>query len=138
MRIASVLVFVLGATISSAQQPANKINIVPVQSTPADSGKDMFGAYCASCHGSDGKGAGPAATALKVPPADLTAMARHNSGKFPALKVVSVLRDGTGAHGSKEMPVWGPILSSLSPNGTPVVQQRITNLTAYIEGMQTK
>ena len=88
MRIATVLVFSLGAMILSAQQPANKINIVPVQSTPAESGKDMFGAYCASCHGLNGKGAGPAASALKVAPADLTALARHNGGKYPAMQVL--------------------------------------------------
>ena len=139
MRIATVLVFSLGAMISSAQQPANKINIVPVQPTPADSGKDMFGAYCASCHGLDGKGAGPAASALKMAPADLTALARHNGGKYPSLQVLNVLKEGTGsAHGSKDMPVWGPILSSISPNGRPIVQLRITNLTSYIESMQTK
>ncbi len=36
------------------------------------------------------------------------------------------------------MPVWGPILLSVSPNGNPVVQQRISNLTAYIETLQVK
>lgn len=139
MRIATVLLFSLGAMLLSAQQPANKINIVPVQSTPAESGKDMFGAYCASCHGLNGKGAGPAAPALKVAPADLTALARHNGGKYPAMQVLNILKDGTNvAHGSKDMPVWGPILSSISPSGRPMVQLRITNLTSYIETLQTK
>jgi hypothetical protein len=36
------------------------------------------------------------------------------------------------------MPVWGPILRSVSPNGNPVVQQRLTNLTTYIETLQVK
>jgi len=139
MRIVTVLAFLLSATLSSAQQPANKINVVPVQSTPADSGKDMFGAYCASCHGLDGKGAGPAASALKVAPADLTALARHNSGKYPAMQVLNILKEGTNAaHGSKDMPVWGPILSSITPSGKPLVQLRMTNLTSYIETLQTK
>ena len=36
------------------------------------SGKALFQQYCASCHGDDGKGAGPAAVAFKVQPPDLT------------------------------------------------------------------
>jgi mono/diheme cytochrome c family protein len=139
MRIATVLVIFLGAMVSNAQQPASKINLVPVQPTPADSGKDMFGAYCASCHGLDGKGAGPAASALKVAPADLTGLARHNGGKYPSMQVLNVLKDGTNAaHGSKDMPIWGPILSSVTPSGKPLVQLRMTNLTSYIESLQTK
>jgi mono/diheme cytochrome c family protein len=31
-------------------------------------GKALFQQYCASCHGDDGKGAGPAAVAFKVQP----------------------------------------------------------------------
>ena len=37
-------------------------------------GRDLFESYCATCHGRDGKGAGPVAGALKTPPADLTAL----------------------------------------------------------------
>ncbi len=36
-------------------------------------GPDLYRLYCATCHGRDGKGNGPAAAALKVPPPDLTA-----------------------------------------------------------------
>ncbi len=139
MRIATLLGFFLGALLLPAQEPTAKINKIPVQSTPADSGKAMFNAYCASCHGPDGKGGGPAASALKVAPADLSQLAHRNGGKYPSLAVVSSIKDGTGnAHGSNDMPVWGPILSSVSPNGTPVVQQRISNLTSYIESLQAK
>ena len=138
MRMAPLFVFLLGTLVLSAQEPT-KINKVPAQATPSDSGKGMFGAYCASCHGLDGKGSGPAAPALKVPPADLTLLARKNGGKYPSLVVVNAIKDGTGsAHGSKDMPVWGPILRSVSPNGNPVVQQRLTNLTTYIETLQVK
>ena len=41
---------------------------VPAPYTRASSGKDMYLAYCASCHGKDGKGNGPAASALKSVP----------------------------------------------------------------------
>ena len=138
MRIATLFVFLTGGLLMAAQGPA-KISKVPAPVTPADSGKSMFGAYCASCHGFDGKGSGPAAPALKTPPADLTLLARKNGGKYPSLVVVNAIKDGVGsAHGSKDMPVWGPILLSVSPNGSPVVQQRISNLTDYIETLQVK
>jgi mono/diheme cytochrome c family protein len=35
-------------------------------------GQSLFQTYCMVCHGSDGKGTGPAATSLPHPPADLT------------------------------------------------------------------
>lgn len=138
MRIATLSVFLLSALLMPAQEPV-KIRKVPAQSTPASSGTRMFGEYCASCHGLDGKGGGPAAAALKVAPPDLTLLARENGGKYPDLVVLNTIQDGTGsAHGSKDMPVWGPIFHSLSPNGNPAVQQRITNLTTYIETLQVK
>lgn len=80
---------------------------MPVRQTSA-AGKTMFNEYCASCHGMDAKGDGPAAPALKRAPPDLTILARQNGGKFPALHVSEVIRGGkaTPAHGSKEMPAW--------------------------------
>src|ERR1035437_888659 len=45
-------------------------------------GQALFQAYCASCHGKDAKGAGPAAPALKAKPADLTQIGKNNGGKF--------------------------------------------------------
>ncbi len=107
--------------------------------TSAASGKEMFDAYCASCHGVDGKGNGPAAPALKMQPADLTLLAQKNGGKFPAMHVMSSIRDVTqNVHGSKDMPVWGPVLSSVSSNNPAIVTQRISNLTKYIESLQVK
>jgi len=99
----------------------------------------MFGAYCASCHGLDGKGNGPAASALKAQPPDLTQLAHRNGGKYPSLTVIAAIKDGTAnSHGSRDMPVWGPILLSVTPDGRSVVQQRIVNLTGYIESLQAK
>ena len=98
----------------------------------------MYRAYCASCHGRDAKGDGPAAGALKVPPADLTALAKKNNGKFPSNHVSAVL-SGQGevtAHGSQEMPVWGPVFSRISQGSQPEIQQRISNLTLYLKTLQ--
>ena len=71
----------LVATAGWAQEKTVK-KVPIVQSNPT-SGKQMFGDYCAPCHGISGKGDGPAASALKTPPADLTVLAKTNGGKFP-------------------------------------------------------
>jgi Cytochrome c len=67
--IAAVLVAL--AVFAMAQQPAptqeKVIKHVPVKPTSAASGQEMFTTYCAVCHGGDGMGSGPAASALKVP-----------------------------------------------------------------------
>jgi hypothetical protein len=42
----------------------------------------------------------------------------------------------SGAHGSADMPVWGPLLHSLDRFHDPVVQQRVSNIVNYIETLQ--
>jgi mono/diheme cytochrome c family protein len=129
----------LGSLLLPAQETATKIKKVPVALTSPGSGKEMFVEYCASCHGVDVKGSGPAAPALKRHPTDLTLLAQKNGNKFPTRQVMTSIQDVTqNVHGSKEMPVWGPILSSVG-NSTPgIVTMRINNLTEYIESLQVK
>ena len=118
----------------------------PIQHTSPASGAEMYQAYCAVCHGKTGEGNGPAASALKVPPADLTMLAKRNHGKYPINHVMSILRFGMhepAAHGTSQMPIWGPLFSSLHPDSmrgpqSPVVTMRITNLARYIEKLQKK
>ncbi|MGB7151639.1 MAG: c-type cytochrome [Terriglobales bacterium] len=128
------------ATIAAAQDQSKKIEHSTVAQTSPASGHDMFVSYCASCHGKDAKGDGPAASALKVPPADLTALAKQNGGKYPANKVTAILSGQTdlAAHGNKEMPVWGKIFWSMSGGHEGEVQQRVANLNHYIESLQVK
>ena len=136
---ASVVVF---AVLAMAQQQSQDkvIKHVPMKQTNAASGQEMYGSYCAVCHGTDGKGGGPAASALKAVPTDLTKLAANNKGEYPALHVASVLRGEaeTPAHGSKDMPVWGPLFRHISQGHDAEVQQRIANLNKYLEGMQQK
>jgi mono/diheme cytochrome c family protein len=138
MRVAITLAALVGATLLLAQDTP-KINKVGAVPTSPASGKEMFRAYCASCHGVDGKGGGPAAPALKKPPTDLTLLAQKNGGKFPNMRVMSSIKDGGQAeHGSKDMPVWGPILSTVSSDNPAVVDQRAGNLVGYIQSIQVK
>ncbi len=138
--IAATLAILLGtAGLAPAQQ--TKIKKVPAQYTSPSSGEEMYVAYCASCHGKDGKGNGPAAPALKQAPSDLTCLTSTARDKqFPELHVQQAIRgDATyPAHGSKEMPVWGPIFSSLGSSNGTAARQRVFVLTRYIESLQGK
>ncbi|HXY03940.1 MAG TPA: c-type cytochrome [Terriglobales bacterium] len=140
IRVIALSALLLSATFAIAQEKT--VNKVPMTPTSATSGPQMYKHYCAACHGSTGKGDGPAAEALKVPPADLTVLAKKNGGKFPSERVISVLRFGATepAHGAKEMPVWGPLFASSNLEGQApgVVDLRISNLTKYIESIQAK
>lgn len=136
-------VIVLGGMLAAQDQTQDTqkvIKHVPIQSVSPVSGKDMYTAYCAVCHGVDGKGNGPAASALKVPPTDLTMLSKNNGGKYPALKVSSAIHgeNTVTAHGSKDMPVWGALFWKMSGGHESEVQQRVSNLNKYIESLQEK
>jgi mono/diheme cytochrome c family protein len=127
----------------SGDSSQKKIEKVAIKGTAANSGADMYKSYCAPCHGTAGKGDGPAASALKQPPSDLTMLAKKSNGKFPAERVSHALKFGTeaAAHGTKEMPIWGPLLGSLQGGPNPsdaMIQLRIANLTKYVESLQAK
>ena len=125
---------------AGAQETKKTIKHVPVTATSPTSGQEMYKAYCAVCHGTDGKGNGPAASALKMPATDLTMLSKNNDGQFPDMKVISVIRgeDSLPAHGSREMPVWGQLFWTMSHGHEGEVQQRVSNLTKYIESLQAK
>ena len=74
-----------------------------------DPGKAEYHSSCASCHGSEGKGTGPVSTGLKVPPPDLTVLAKKNNGVFPFNSVYEIIdgRKTVVAHGTRDMPIWG-------------------------------
>jgi mono/diheme cytochrome c family protein len=125
---------------SRAQESKKTVKHEAAAMTSPASGKEMFVSYCASCHGKDAKGDGPAAHALKQLPADLTTLAKRNGGKYPTDKVNSILRGQTKlmAHGDQEMPVWGPVFWRLSGGREEQVQMRIANLNRYLESLQEK
>jgi mono/diheme cytochrome c family protein len=67
--------------------------------------------YCASCHGPEGRGDGPLAASLTKAPADLTQLAKRNAGRFDERAVLEMIdgRRQVGAHGTRDMPVWGVV-----------------------------
>lgn len=136
--VAMLSMFALGQSAPAQSTPS--VRHVPITKTPSTSGKEMFKTYCAVCHGVDAKGNGPAAPAMKTNPIDLTALAQKSAGKYPAAHVAAVIRGqaATPSHGSQDMPVWGPLFSSIDQGHEAQVQQRVTNLVNYIETVQAK
>jgi mono/diheme cytochrome c family protein len=118
------------------------ITVVKAPITSPVSGSEMFKEYCASCHGADAKGHGPAVSALKVVPPDLTLLSKNNRGKFPDTRVYSSIRGDVNidAHGSPDMPVWGTVFRDMAHTSgndrEPAL--RISNLCSYIQSLQQK
>jgi mono/diheme cytochrome c family protein len=132
---AAFLVLVVRTTPAVGQA---KPSDAPSQTAVAQ-GKDTFREYCASCHGNQGKGNGPASSALKVRPADLTTIAKRKGG-FPAAAVETAIKGSDMpilAHGAREMPVWGPYFTAVERNDTEA-QLRVTALVRFIESIQVK
>ena len=123
---------------AEGQQPPPQIKTVPATGFVGIEGKDSYMAYCAVCHGADGRGNGPAAPALKMPVPDLTTMAQRH-GKFDRIAIERAI---TGvdkmpvAHGTVTMPMWGPIFTSTADKN--VTTLRVGNLGKYLEGLQAK
>lgn len=135
------LAFVFGTTAASAQEkkePSKTIKRVPVTDARTTDGQELFTYYCAVCHGKDAKGTGPAAEALKKAPADLTQISRKAGGKFPEIHVMRVIKgeDAVGAHGSRDMPIWGELFRSL--RSQEVADLRVNALVKYLEMIQAK
>ena len=132
-RILSVFVFttlLVGLIYVLAAQPSNA-------AAKADRGRELYMTYCASCHGEEGKGNGPAAPALKTAPSDLTHIAKVE-GKFPALRVKRIIGgdDFITGHGSREMPVWGTVFRE--KRDRMMATSNIYALTKYVESIQGK
>jgi len=125
----AVVVFAAGTAF------AQKVDQAPMKRTQASDGAGMFNAYCASCHGLDGKGGGPAAKALAKAPADLTKITARNGGTFPAIKIKRYIEgaDEIAAHGSRDMPVWSTLFRSMQPDTVPLRIQALSDFIASIQ-----
>jgi mono/diheme cytochrome c family protein len=143
MRHVILITALLGIAYTSTAQENSDQSVTKKaapQATAVPSGKQMYGQYCASCHGATGVGDGPVAPVLKTRPADLTTLAKRHDGVFPTQYVEDVLRFGKAptAHGTSDMPTWGPIFQWLDGKQKSTVEQRIKNLTKYLATLQQK
>jgi len=119
----------------------------PLEKTKADleqliysvKGPELFRAHCAACHGSDAKGGGPMAPALKTRVPDLTMLAKKNGGQFPSARVRNSIMgdDVVMSHGSGEMPIWGPIFHQIESD-QDFGAVRLQNILKFLESIQVK
>jgi mono/diheme cytochrome c family protein len=139
--IAAVFVVIaLNVRMRGASQEENKGLQEEFSVIQALDGPTLFLDYCATCHGKDAKGNGPTVSALKKRPPDLTRISERNGGTFPSLRVEQAISGdapGTVAHGSREMPVWGPIFGQIGWD-RDLGKVRVHNLAKYIESLQKK
>jgi len=101
-------------------------------------GPALYTAYCAVCHGTDARGGGPMSASFKLPPPDLTRIAFRNGGIYPASRVERIIAGEEqipGGHGTRTMPVWGPIFSQIAWD-QDLGRMRIHNLAIYIGRLQ--
>lgn len=106
---------------------------------PIDGAK-VYQYYCATCHGSDARGHGPAAVALKGAVPDLTLISQRNRGKFPYQRIKETIagkQSGPTAHGNREMPVWGPIFHEIEAD-QDWGEVRLDAVTKYLKTIQQK
>ena len=106
--------------------------------SPSLFGVDNFHDYCSPCHGREGRGNGPVATALTPRPSDLTVLTKRNKGVFPRARVRDFITNGSPeipAHGSSMMPVWGPTFRALDSSDRSVAI-RIANIVEYLATIQ--
>jgi len=101
-------------------------------------GELEYSSFCATCHGSDGKGKGPKANQLSAIPTNLTLLSKENGGSFPETAVYNII-DGrrVGDFHGQEMPIWGERFKEIEGN-EDVVDERISNLIEYLKSIQAE
>jgi mono/diheme cytochrome c family protein len=101
-------------------------------------GAQLFGAYCATCHGEAGRGNGPLVGELRRRPPDLTKFTARNGGVFPAERVRRIV-DGrdVASHGDPAMPVWGNVFSR-SEGGEAAARERVQAIVDYLASIQER
>lgn len=136
--LAAFLLAPAAATPASAQEPAAQPQVEMRQRV---TGGEVFRTYCATCHGTSGRGDGPLAGAMRRRPADLTEIARRNGGEYPSEVVFRTIDGKTPVrgHGGPDMPVWGDAFARARDGGdATTVKERIDSLVDFIRSLQVK
>jgi mono/diheme cytochrome c family protein len=114
------------------------LQVKPRNST--DAGKNLFRAYCATCHGVDGRGAGPLASELRRLPPSLTSYAVRNGGTFPSERLRAIIDGRTvSSHSDREMPIWGDAFTRTRDGlSEDAAKARIDAIVKYLEAIQER
>jgi mono/diheme cytochrome c family protein len=136
--------WLLALALAACAHQRNRVReqIVPTREQQIAEGERAYLRACASCHGTDARGDGPVAPTLKVPPPDLTRLARRHGGHFPREYVIDTVT-GTApitAHGTSDMPVWrltfGPTSSGAAATAALRRRRWLDGLVDYLETIQ--
>ena len=124
----------MGMALAAEPPPLSPAEMVHV-------GYRYFVRYCSACHGAEGRGDGPTASALQPPPADLTRIAQRRGGHFPVTEITAYIdgRIGVPAHGRRDMPVWGERFGEIVGHdvlGEAVIRSHLELLIAYLQAIQ--
>ncbi len=117
----------VGTHVTNRQTPpsdfANMTNPVAGQQDAITAGKQIFDNNCSTCHGTDGKGDGPSASALNPKPANLTFTAQETNDAY----IHWVVSEGGAAVGlSSAMPSFKGVLSD----------EQIWQVTSYVKSLK--
>lgn len=141
MRRTILAVFGFGVALSGLASCTDLAGQDQAMPTRAD-GAAFFAENCASCHGTDGQGIGPAASGLTVAATDLTTLSEANGGTFPAARALSyIYGDPQNSHLARVMPQFGgEMAEDLVPveiDGvlTPTPRE-LAGLLVYLESIQ--
>jgi mono/diheme cytochrome c family protein len=133
--------FTLGiAQLRSEEPKADQLSAETVRLIDSVDGPALYKTYCAVCHGTDARGGGPMAMSFKVPPPDLTRIAARNGGVYPQARVERIISGEEflpGGHGTRTMPVWGPIFSQIAWD-QDLGHIRLHNLAIYLGRLQAR
>jgi mono/diheme cytochrome c family protein len=146
--LGSVGCLLLAAALAAAADTPAPSGPVPVQAKPAIpadpgvygvSGSYAYRTYCASCHGTDGKGEGPLAESLRFRPPDLSLIAKRNGGAYPAETVHRIVdgRKPLPGHGGPDMPIWGDAFKNPETGfDDATVREKIRGVVDYLRTLQ--
>jgi mono/diheme cytochrome c family protein len=131
------LVAALSSSLCAAQAPAfEAVSLLDY------SGAEIFGRFCASCHGESGRGDGPVAGSLRTAVPNLARIAERY-GEFPRAQIADTI-DGRSvvisAHGTHTMPIWGYefwVEEGADIEAEAEVSTLIERLIDFIESIQT-
>lgn len=141
-RTAALALMVLAGCEEGAPTPWSKIAAEPQVAPQVTRGREVYEAYCTSCHGVDGAGDGPLAADLPVAPPDLRHLSAANGGQFPSDRVYEQVYGYPGRFNTSVMPEFGPLLEGPSvmvtaEDGATVRTPRaLVELVAWLEHVQ--
>lgn len=125
--------------------PNVKLVVVPARSIDSMDGADLYDAYCASCHGKDLKGFGPAWRFTHAAPVDLTTCAAgHTTQASRIAHIVATMEAGHSnlGHDSSnrdavDMPDWAPLFRAMSPtHSSAEATLRLSSIARYLAARQ--